>query len=346
MRLKLAKLLKNRDGGGETGEETDGRQLSSSSLNWADWDVGMLSPSHEKFYHSFVEIQHLVSRHSKCDFSTWPKPGWHEGYLGKTALGAPPRSEAALSKELKCSWRENRVMGIKQSKTRQNKMWSLLRNWGWEMAAWILNAFQEKNGWGTQWAQPPQQHQSSAQQQNSVCIKDWYQWRTGEPALRIPEGIQKSWLPILVHRCSLSALNTHSSKSPLFNYSFGFCLFLPQRGLGLQRLPDGSVLHTSTSRSKARASQAAIRKGHDPHCCWDVLGLALARCQLPSPRDQAHVDDTTHIDETDNQEQPSWERQRADRRGWRGGDNSHSPQLCIMHWPPASLFWTKHVHLS
>lgn len=44
-------------------QETDGRQLSFSSLNWADWEVGMFSPSHEKLYHSFIKIQNLVSRH-------------------------------------------------------------------------------------------------------------------------------------------------------------------------------------------------------------------------------------------------------------------------------------------
>lgn len=33
-------------------------------------------------------------------------------------------------------------------------------------------------------------------------------------------------------------------------------------------------------------------------------------------------------------------------RGTKAGVISHSSQLCIMHWTPASLFWTKHVHLS
>lgn len=62
MWLKLANLLKSDGGGRETGEETDGRQLSFS-LHWADWEVGMLSPSREKWYHSFTEIQNLVSWH-------------------------------------------------------------------------------------------------------------------------------------------------------------------------------------------------------------------------------------------------------------------------------------------
>lgn len=109
MWLKLANLFKNYDGGGETGEETDGKQLSFFSLNWADWEVGILSPSHEKWYHTFVEIQNLVSRHYKCDFSNWSKLGWHQGCLGKTIVGALPRNEATLSKELKCSWRKNRI---------------------------------------------------------------------------------------------------------------------------------------------------------------------------------------------------------------------------------------------
>lgn len=150
---------------------------------------------------------------------------------------------------------------------------------------------------------------------------------SGEPALRIPEGIQKSWLPIFVHHYSLSALNTYSSKSPLLNYFLGLLSFPVSTWAWVTT----ATLHTSTSRSKAHTSQVAIRQGHDLHCCWDVLGFALAQCQLASPRDQAHVDDTTLIDETDNQEQPSWERQHADRRGWGGEDNSHSPQLCIMH---------------
>lgn len=63
MWLKLANLLKNDDGGRETGKETDGRQLSFSSLNGVDWEVGMFSPFHEELYHSFIKIQNLVSWH-------------------------------------------------------------------------------------------------------------------------------------------------------------------------------------------------------------------------------------------------------------------------------------------